>query len=426
MKRSVLLAASVASMVGQFNLPNIRILLAMGFQVHVACNFREGNTCSRRQVQELLQLLRSLHVKCHQWDCPREIRPRKCVKAYRQIKKLIEQHDFAWVHCQSPAGGVFVRLAGHQKKLPVLYTAHGFHFYKGAPLKNWLLYYPAEKLLAHWTDMIITVNHEDYRLAKRRLKAGSACYIPGVGIDTARFKGNAAKHSLREKYRIPKDAVLLLSVGELSKRKNHAAVIRAMAAMPDTNIYYLVCGQGKQYRRLKAMAKKLGVAGRLRLAGYQKQPERFYQEADLFVFPSFQEGLPVALMEAMAAGLACAVSDIRGNRGLIDENGGIRFACRHPVLFGRYLSKRQDAALLDALETLVHDEGRRRACGAYNRQKVKKYGMELVNRKMKRIYAGFDEIAVKMPEMVGKSHALQKEQTIGGIENRCQSKSRKK
>lgn len=384
MKRKVLLAVSVASMVLQFNLPNIRILLDMGCEVHVACNFKKGNTCAKRQVMELLQLLQNLHVKCHQWDCPRKtVSLRSCVKAYHQIYKLMEQHKFAWVHCQSPVGGVLARIAGHSLRIRLLYTAHGFHFYKGAPWKNWLLYYPVEKLLAHWTDVLITVNQEDFKLAKRSLKAGKICYIPGVGIDIPASDpsiGETMRQRFRKKYRIPEDAAILLSVGELSKRKNHIAVIRALANMKETNVYYLICGQGKLKRRLKIQAQVLGIAGRVRLLGYREQMEPFYKNADIFVFPSFQEGLPMALLEAMAAGMACVVSDIRGNRELISESGGIRFSYKKRMHSGRM-------ELADAIETLLTDEIRRRNCGSYNRQKVKNFSLDKVNGRMKQIYA---------------------------------------
>lgn len=383
MKRKVLLAASVASMVLQFNLPNIKILLAMGYKVHVACNFKEGNTCGKRQVQELLQILNSLHVQCHQWDCPRKLRSvRSSVRAYLQMDRLLRQHQFAWVHCQSPIGGALARLAGHRLRVPMLYTAHGFHFYKGAPLFHWLLYYPAEKLLARWTDVLVTVNQEDFRFARRRLRAGKVCYIPGVGVDTERFLAKTPQN-IRKRYHIPKDASILLSVGELSRRKNHAAVIRALADMQETNVYYLICGQGAQKSRLQALARKLGVAGRVRFAGYQGSLAPFYQHADLFVFPSFQEGLPVALMEAMAAGMACVVSDIRGNRELIDEHGGIRFPCRR-------LGRRQEPELAEAVKQLLFDHARRQGCGRYNRQKIKAFSLDEARGRMEQIYHSFD------------------------------------
>lgn len=389
-KEKVLVLASVASMISQFNMPNIRLLLDMGFEVHIACNFKKGSTCSRQEITQLQKALRKLQVTCHQWDCPRDIFPiSQCFRAYWQLRQLIKRHQFAWMHCHSPVGGVLARLAAG-KKLPVVYTAHGFHFYKGAPVKNWLLYYPVEKLLASRTDLLITLNQEDYCLAKRSLFVGKACYIPGVGIDTSRFcSAEAAKRELCRKYRIPQDALLLVSAGELSKRKNHRIVIEALAAMQRQDVYYLLCGQGALREKLRRYADKAGVLDHIRMPGYQEQMSWIFQNADVFVFPSIQEGMPVALMEAMAAGLPCVVSDIRGNRELVDDAekhsyqdcGGIRFSYNKPE------------ELQQALTRMLEDQQLRVACGRYNKEKIKSYELAAVQARMKVIYRYMSRLA---------------------------------
>lgn len=378
--KKVLVAASVASMIDQFNLPNICLLLRMGFEVHVACNFKKGNTCDDTRVRKLQHLLRDLHVVWHQWDCPRTLsRIGQCVQAYRQVCRLLREGHFAWVHCHSPVGGALVRMAAHQENIPVVYTAHGFHFYQGAPLINWLLYYPAEKLLAHWTNILITLNREDYRLACRKLKAGRVCRLAGVGIDTGRFQGVSGS-GFRKTYRIPENALLLLSVGELSRRKNHRIVLEALAALPGKDIYYMICGQGAWEAELLAYAEKLGVCSRIRLTGFLEEVQTAYRSADIFVFPSRQEGMPVALMEAMAAGLPCAVSKIRGSRELIDQAKG-----------GEYFAPDDAAGLCLALNIMA-DSGIRKAYGAYNRRKIQMYDIRAVIPAMQKIYeemAGF-------------------------------------
>lgn len=393
--RKVLAAASVASMIDQFCMPDIRLMQEMGYEVHVACNFRQGNTCDAARVRKLRRTLGEMGAVPHQWDCPRNIRDvRKCWGAYRQLLHLAGREQFAWMHCHSPVGGALARAVAHRQGIRVIYTAHGFHFYKGAPLKNWLLYYPAEKLLAHWTDVLVTVNREDYLSAKRNLKAGRIFHIPGIGIDMSRFRasgcplqgGVSIREEIRSKYRIPDGALLLLSVGELSRRKNHQAVLHALAELPRQDVYYLVCGQGKWKKRLIRKAEMLGIADRVRLPGFCEDVAAVYQAADLFVFPSLQEGLPAALMEAMAAGLACVVSDIRGNRELIDDGrqhaagknaarpGGIRFSLRQPK------------QLAEALRLLLEDETLRREYGRHNQEKIRGYDLTMVNRRMKKIY----------------------------------------
>ncbi len=409
MKKRVLMLASVASMIDQFNMSNIRLMIEAGCQVHVACNFAEGNTCDSRRIQQLKDTLQKLGVVQHQWDCPRGFQSlRRCMRAYIQLWKLTGRYHFAWIHCHSPVGGVLARAAAHQRKTAVIYTAHGFHFFKGAPLKNWLLYYPVEKLLSYWTDVLVTVNREDYQFAKRNMGAGRIYFIPGIGIDIKKFQkqteetvhtacgqaeetaysacGQAeetvhtaygqAGEAVRIKYRIPKHAVLLLSVGELSRRKNHQAVIEALAELSRTDLYYLICGQGGLKEELAQQAHRLGIADRVILPGFQQDVADMYRSADLFVFPSLQEGMPVALMEAMAAGLPCVVSDIRGNRDLIDEQGGKKFV----------VSK--TGQLKEGIMYFLEHPKERALYGQHNQEVVTGYSIEVVQKRMRIIYAG--------------------------------------
>lgn len=388
-KGKVLMLSSVASMIDQFNMPNIRLLQEMGYEVHVACNFKEGNTCSDKRVRKMRKSLQDMRVVMHQWDCPRGIgRVMICRKAYRQLLKLTSQHEFEWMHCHSPIGGALARMVAHRKKVRVIYTAHGFHFYQGAPWKNWLLYYPAEKLLSYWTDMLVTVNQEDYAFAKRYLGAAKTLRISGVGIDTKRFGVLCTEQErlvFRNKYQIPEDAVIILSVGELNKGKNHQAVLKALTFLRrkerlsskdayHKDVYYFICGKGRLHKKLMRDARRAGMDTYLRMPGFQENMPWIYRNADIFVLPSVREGMPVALMEAMAAGLPCIVSDIRGNRELIDEAGGIRFS---------YQSQKQ---LVCALEKMITDEQLRMLSGEYNRQKIKNYDLAIVNKSMKKIY----------------------------------------
>lgn len=395
----VLMLASVASMIIQFNMPNIQLMQEMGYEVHVACNFKEGSTCGRRQIKEFCNTLQRMHVVYHQWDCPRKSFPvAKCRKAYRQLWELTGRYRYEWVHCHSPIGGALARMVGHKRKMRIVYTAHGFHFYRGAPVKNWLLYYPVEKLLAHSTDVLITVNREDEQFARRHLAAAKVLRIPGIGIELPKYEQakqtESDRKKFRRKYRIPQEALLLLSVGELNRGKNHSMVIEALAALSRKDVYYMVCGQGELHGRLLQQANRLGVGDRIRLTGYMEDMPHVYQNADVFVFPSVREGMPAALMEAMAAGLPCVVSDIRGNRELIGDemvcdmlavgnrlSGGIRFSLRRPE------------QLCLALEQMFADKRLRQICGQYNREKIKGYGQEAVQKKMLMIYRYMERVA---------------------------------
>lgn len=378
--------SSVASMIDQFNMPNIQLMQHLGYEVHVACNFKEGNTFDAHQTKRLQKTLKAMHVVQHQWDCPRTFSVKKCGMAYMQLRKLTDRHTFAWMHCHSPIGGALARIVAHQKKIRVIYTAHGFHFYKGAPMQNWLFYYPVEKLLAYWTDVLITINQEDYLFAKRRLPATYVYNIPGVGIDLKKYgsKTNTPAHIGRrlriseekaafcKKFAIPEHAWVLLSVGELNKGKNHQMAIEALAALNKKDVYYLICGKGILHDKLQSYADNLGVGRQIRMPGYQTDMPWIYKHADIFVFPSLREGMPCALMEAMAAGLPCVVSDIRGNKELI-----------HPAMRVPPTNPQQMKQLL---EMLIQDAALRQACSMYNRKKIQSYRLSVVQNRMKKIY----------------------------------------
>lgn len=324
--KNALVIASVASMIDQFNMPNIELLRRMGYHVDVACNFREGNTCTKEQVARLKKTLTSQGTGCFQIDFARDVtKLRRNGRAYRQLRAVAENKKYSLVHCHAPIGGVLGRIVFRKyrkKGTRVIYTAHGFHFFKGAPAKNWLLYYPVEKLLSRWTDCLVTINREDYKRAKKGFYAKRTVYVPGIGIDLEKIAAiRADRREKRREIGIPENAYMLLSVGELSVRKNHKLILRALGELGDRNIYYVICGQGELENELRQYAKAHGMSENVRFLGYRTDVLKLCKTADLFVFPSLQEGLPVALMEAMACGALCIASDIRGNRDLFGEDG---------------------------------------------------------------------------------------------------------
>jgi glycosyltransferase involved in cell wall biosynthesis len=268
------------------------------------------------------------------------------------------------------------RIAAAQAKIPkVIYMAHGFHFWKGAPLKNWLCYYPVERLMAHYTDRLITLNYEDYERAKHfhYKKGGHAEYVPGVGIVTDRFQRNdTIRTEMRKELGITDNQVVLLSVGEVNKNKNHKVVIEALSRLEQKNICYIICGIGDQAEPDKRLAKSLGLQNRVVFAGFRADVDHFYQAADLFVIPSFREGLPVSLMEAMSAGLPCIASRIRGNVDLMEGS---------QLLF----SPHSAAELCSALNLALNENIAKKEI-ARNTQALQKFTVEEATKAMKRIY----------------------------------------
>lgn len=370
----VLVITSVASMVDQFLISNIRLLQDMNYEVHVACNFEKGNTCSMERIAELKQELAAWNITYYQIDFARNVAnlPDN-YRAYKQVTQLISGNHYKIIHCHSPIGGFLTRIAGRKARrsgTKIFYTAHGFHFYKGAPLINWLLYYPIEKLCAHFTDVLITINREDYALAKKKLNVKQIEYVPGVGIDLERFRSTVVDRSAkRRELGIPEDAVLLLSVGELNKNKNHETVIRAIAEM---DVYYIIAGKGRLENYLQSLIDELSMTDRVKLLGFRRDVAELYKTADQFVFASFREGLPVSVMEAMASGMPVVCSRIRGNKDLISEDAGWLFDPRSV-----------DACRTSIRAALKED---REKTGAHNMQLAQNYGLNTVCRIMKALY----------------------------------------
>ena len=250
------------------------------------------------------------------------------------LKRIIEKGEFDIVHCHTPVGAMIGRLASiksRKGKTQVIYTAHGLHFFKGAPLKNWILYYPVEKILSKYTDDMILINKEDYLLAKSKFHAKRFHYIPGVGINLDDFK---FEKSLRERKRkeleLGNNTIVFLSVGELNKNKNHKVVIKALGELKQkgklNDFIYLICGLGKERDNLMATAKEYGINNNLKLLGYRTDINEICVASDLFIFPSLREGLPVSLMEALASGLPVICSNIRGNKDLVkNEVNGLLY-----------------------------------------------------------------------------------------------------
>jgi len=314
-----LIIATVSSMIYQFTRENIKSLQEIGYDVEVACNFDQCGSITLKKSLKLKEFLESESVKCHQIDFPRSpFRVIKLLKSYLQLKK-ISKEKFNIVHCHTPVGGMIGRFAFRKAKdsnCKIIYTAHGFHFYKGAPLFNWLFYYPIEKLCSRWTDVLITINKEDFELAKKKMHAKTVKYIKGVGIDVERINNiSIDKDAKRKEIGVPKDSKLLISVGELNKNKNHRSVIRAISRINDNKIYYVIAGIGKEYKSLKKLAASKNV--NLLLLGYRNDVVELYKCSDLYIHPSFREGLPVALMEALASGINCICSNIRGCNDLV-------------------------------------------------------------------------------------------------------------
>ena len=373
-KKKVLFVATVVKThMMQFHIPYLKMFQEMGWETAVASrnDYEDPADCQIPYCDAY-------------YDIPFERTPwkKQNYQAYRMLKKIIDEGEFDIIHCHTPVGAMIARLAAvsaRKKGTKVIYTAHGFHFFDGAPLMNWLLFYPAEKFLAPLTDVLITINKEDYHRARKKMRCKRIEYVPGVGIDTNKFRCapvDLAKK--RQELGFRKEDFLILTVAEMTPNKNHITVLNAMALLKDreefANIHYLIVGRGVMRESLQDSAWSLGIGEHVHFLGYRTDAPQLYRCSDMFAFVSFREGLSVALMEAMSCGLPIMCTKIRGNTDLIDDNvSGI-------------FTENNAEAVAESILRLYRDPEFRVSLGAHASEKVMVFDEENVLDQVKEIY----------------------------------------
>lgn len=313
----ILFVATIDQHIRHFHLPFLRWFKERNYEVHVASNGQE--------------VLPNVDKK---FNISLERSPFKYnnIKAYKQLKTIIDQNDYSLIHCHTPMGGAITRIASmkaRKRGTKVIYTAHGFHFYRGASLKNWLLYFPIEKLLSAYTDCLITINEEDYGVAKRLFNTKKVELVSGVGLNTNRFKPQTqnSRALARKEYGYKEKELILIYVAELSYRKYQNFLINAMQLLSKEIPYVklILVGKGPMENEYSKLIKKLNLGHYIELTGYRTDIDKLMMVADIAVSSSRQEGLPVNIMEAMGTGLPLVVTNCRGNRDLVvdGKNGFI-------------------------------------------------------------------------------------------------------
>lgn len=373
----ILFVATVPSMIGQFNMDNIDILLKKGCQIDIACNFENTSVWSTEKISNFKKQLLARNIGCMQIDFgrkPKEVQ--KHVRAYSQLRKIINKNKYSIIHCHTPVAAAITRLVAAKYRktgLKVIYTAHGFHFYSGANLISWCLIFPIEWIFSWVTDVLITINEEDYERAREKLHAKKIEYIHGVGVNVSKFERVLDYCGMDKKTELNLEETdkLLLSVGELSGDKNHQIVIKALSKINNEKIHYAIAGCGTTERELRKLSIELGVEKQVHLLGFREDIRELLWSADVFVFPSISEGLPVALMEAMAAKIPIICSSCRGNVDLIKDK--------------RYLFDWNSCdQLIQDLEFAFGTDNSRYVDENSNRLKL--FGLYNVSNEMKRIY----------------------------------------
>lgn len=363
--KKILVITTTDNMIWQFLIPHIQELQKSGNVVECACN-KSGFWFD--------ELKDKYGFTMHEIESARNPISTKNIKGYNQLKKLTKEKKYDLIYCQQPVGGLFGRLLGKKFKIPVIYTAHGFHFYKGAPLKNNLIFKPVEKYLSKYTDQLITINEEDYEAAKK-FKARQVYKIHGIGFDESKYENlNLDREEIRKQFKTNDDFVVL-TVAEFIPRKNYDTMFKTIEKFRGDNLQWFIAGTGEQKEEFEQRIKELDMEKQIHILGYRKDINKLLTMADCFFLPSFQEGLTLSIIEAMNYGLPVITSTVRGNQDLIEhEKGGYTYPAKDYENFRK------------AIKSLMEDKKKCKEYGKYNKQNSKQYSMENVKRELNEIY----------------------------------------
>lgn len=356
--------------INNFSRPCLEAAHELGYEVILGVN---------RKYPEKLKCKELPYLKFYNSNSYRNIFSiRDNFQAYKNLNNVLKEGNVKVIHCNTPIGGFVGRICGHKYKIDkIIYTAHGFHFFKNAPLFNNTILKWIEFFLARWTDIIITINEEDYKAAKRmKLKKEGKIYkINGVGINLEDYQNiNVDYKAKRKELGIKNGDFVCIAMGDLVKRKNFGTGIKAIKECNNSRVHYLICGDGPEKRNLKKLAHKLNIDRQIHFLGYRSDIKELLKISNCFLFTSLQEGLPRSTMEAMASGLPCIVSNIRGNVDLIDQNGG-------------YLINELDyIKYAQILNYLANDETLCKGMAKYNINKMAEYDSHNIYKNIKDIY----------------------------------------
>ncbi len=373
--KKVLLLAPMSSVHERFNIANINALKASKCEIHIAANFETGDIETLEHNRIYKEKLQNEGIVTHRIPFERGSLI-KNIQAIRCCRRLFKKENFDMIHCHTETGGLITSLAMSKRlKAKFFYTPHGMSFYKGSSLKSRMVYRPIEKWICGKMDANLAINQEEFAVLSK-WNSTTAKFIHGIGLNLQTIiNARVDKAEKRAEFGIPEDAFLILSIGELNSNKNHQTIIQAISEIDNPNIYYLICGEGPLKNKLEDVCCSLHISDKVIFAGYRRDIPEILKIADVFTFPSYHEGLPVSMMEAMAAGLPVVCSDIRGNIDLIEDRMG-----------GLLCSADDVNGFKEAVLKLHNDSDLRRRCGQINSLAIDEFTIEKVQKELEAVY----------------------------------------
>lgn len=371
MKRLLLTCTDLMTI--QFMIPHIRYLSENGYSVDLACSV-VGN-----RLEDIKNAVGDI-AKIHVIRLVRSPFSPSNINGYKDLKKVISENRYDVIWTNEPVMSVMTRLAArHVRKdgTKVIYMAHGFHFFKGAPLFNWLMWAPLETFMSRFNDVLVTINYEDCARAKKYMHTPVVEHIDGIGVDFSGREYTVSRDEKRKQLGLSESDIALLSVGELQKQKNHEVIIKALAELNNPNVKYIICGQGVLENRLLKLISSLNLQNQVFLLGYRQDIPEIMNACDIYAHPSVREGLGLASLEAMAFGLPLITSNVQGLPDYV-KNGVTGYMC----------SPRDVTAFSENINKLVCDESLRKKISAENKIQVCKYKVEKIQPVIKNILDG--------------------------------------
>lgn len=300
----------------QFLEPHVIFLSEHGFDVEIACS----EVLDRyREVTEDL----SGYAKIYKLSMTRSPLSKSNLKGYKEVKRIIEQGHYDYIWTNEPVMGVLTRLAARKARkrgTQVIYMVHGFHFYQGAPKKNWMVFYPIEKCMARYTDKLITINQEDYRFAQKHFSCPIS-HIHGTGANSKKFHPISREEQSALRKEMGFDGHIILNVGELNPNKNQKIAILALKEILKkyADAILLIAGKGEEKESLEKLVRQEGLEEKVVFLGYTLQLEKYMQICDVEIACSYREGLPLNVIEALLCEKPVVASHNRGHDELIQD-----------------------------------------------------------------------------------------------------------
>lgn len=370
--KKILLTATVQSHIAQFHRPLVEILHEKGYEVHVA---------ARNNLGEKNGLKLDFIDKVYDVPFSRSPKSKDNIKAYFDLKKIISENSYEVIHCNTPMGGIITRLAARNTRkngTKVFYTAHGFHFYKGASKKNWLIFYPIEKVMARFCDTLITITKEDYQLARKKFHT-NVVHIHGVGVYGERYHAVDLKTraTLRASENLGERDYVVLCIGELNQNKNQKTLISAAMVLKNEipNLKILIAGNGPLEQELKDQITDFGLGNNIQLLGYRTDLEKITPAVDLVASCSYREGLPLNILEALLCKKPVVVSNNRGHRELVKDG------CNGYIV---KVDAVEDYA--DRIRKICNEPETAEKMGEYGWRIAQAYTVESVKKELEQIY----------------------------------------